>query len=378
MLENMKSFFHLPYSICIGVLLLLLFAALALGEPRASSPHEKGDPILGDRIAKGIVLDGRLWLQGTMLSRNDPTGGLVSFGLADKSREAHFDRGVLDIQSFGNELWVLRSASPKSRGLVVSVYRRGAFEDLVRFDAPLGDDPISLLSGAGMPRVLSRRSIRIFPVGSVKARVVNFQGELRNGVQTSVATPLTGDFAYVGFNAGEWGGGLQRVDLQTGVVTNIERRDTKELCGGPLNSDCDPVTGVISDPQNRECVLAAVGLVHLWNSEGRVLRVCGENVTVVSEKPMKDKPDQRLKQTEAFYGLVSTSDGAYWAITWRALYRFSEDGNREYELPKLKRASGIYLSYDLPGVVVVRTDVNWAVSTSGYTPLVVPLVGPQH
>jgi hypothetical protein len=67
----------------------------------------------------------------------------------------------------------------------------------------------------------------------------------------------------------------------------------------------------------------------------------------------------------------------FWALTWRALYRFNGGETKEYELPKLREVSGVHLSYDLPGVVIVRTDVNWAVSTSGYTPLVIPLPGPK-
>jgi hypothetical protein len=361
----------------IGALCSLFLTALSSVASPSPSPPTKIDPILGERIVKGGALDGRLWLQGTMISRDDPTGGLVSFDVTDKSRQGHFDRGVLDIQSFENELWVLRSVALKSRVLIVSVWRKGTFEDLAQFELPLGDDSIVLLNGAGVPRVLSRRAIRTFSADSHKVSVVDLKGKLRQGVQTSVATPASGDVAYVGFNSGEWGGGLQRVDLRTGVVTNIERRDSKQLCSGPLNSDCDPVTGVISDPQNKDCVLAAVGLVHLFTSEGRILRVCGESVTLVSEKPVPSKPDDARKQTEAFYGLVSTPDGTFWAISWRALYRFSVDGNKEYKLPTLKPVSGIYLSYDLPGVVVVRTDVNWAVSTSGYTPLVIPLASPQ-
>ena len=35
-----------------------------------------------------------------------------------------------------------------------------------------------------------------------------------------------------------------------------------------------------------------------------------------------------------------------------------------------------FLSKALPQVIVVQTDVNWAVSTSGYTPLFVPVEAP--
>jgi len=341
------------------------------------APPTKSDPILGERIAKGVAFDGRLWLEGTMISRDDPTGGLVSFGMTDAFRQKHFARGVLDVQNFGNELWVLRSVALKSRALVISVWRKGAFEDLAQFDLPIGDDPIVLLNGEGIPRVLSRRAVRTFSGNNRNVVVVDFKGELRRGVQTSVATLPSSDVAFIGFNLGEWGGGLQRVDLRTGIVTNIERRDSKQLCSGPLNSDCDPVTGVIPDPQNEDCVLVSVGLVHLFTSEGRLLRVCGEIVTLLSEKPVTSKADGGRKQTEAFYGLVPAPGGMFWALTWRALYRFNGGETKEYELPKLREVSGVHLSYDLPGVVIVRTDVNWAVSTSGYTPLVIPLPGPK-
>jgi hypothetical protein len=80
-------------------------------------------------------------------------------------------------------------------------------------------------------------------------------------------------------------------------------------------------------------------------------------------------------RTEAFYGLAPSVDGGFWGITYRSLYLFDAAGNKnqEYTLPKLDSVSGIHLSRALPGVIVLQTDVNWAVSTSGYTPLVVPL-----
>lgn len=86
------------------------------------------------------------------------------------------------------------------------------------------------------------------------------------------------------------------------------------------------------------------------------------------DAPPKERP-------EAFYRLAPAAEGSFWAITWRALYRFGVDGKkeREYALPKLMSVSGVYLSRELPGVLLVRTDVNWAVSTSGATPLIIPL-----
>jgi hypothetical protein len=140
------------------------------------------------------------------------------------------------------------------------------------------------------------------------------------------------------------------------------------------------VTGVIPDPQNKNCILAAVGLVHMLE-HGRILRVCGKVVSVVFEKSYKVDgfKGDKWEMTEAFFGLVPTVDGGFWAITSEALYLFAEDGTKKqgYPLPELKPVSGIYLSRELPGVVVVRTDANWAVSVSGYTPLLIPLEGVQ-
>ncbi len=298
-------------------------------------------------------------------------------GLSDESRKVHFERGVIDLQKSANELWVLRFLSPKTREYAVSAWRKGAFEDLARFEASIKDDPVALLSSRDASIVLSQRSIRILSAGHDRWRVVELKGELRSGVQVSVATAANGGSIYVGMNMGEWGGGLQRADLETGVVTSVERRDTSRPCAGPLNRECDPVTGVIPDPANQDCVLAAVGLVHLGSSKGRILKVCGKTVTVVWEKSAAGGMGGREGMTEAVYGLVPSADGGYWAITWRALYRFRAGETREYALPELRRASGVHLSHELPGVIVLRTDVNWAVSTSGYSPLVVPLESPR-
>jgi hypothetical protein len=106
--------------------------------------------------------------------------------------------------------------------------------------------------------------------------------------------------------------------------------------------------------------------------------VCGEQVSVLFENSENYEVNGRkLQDTEAFYGLAA-ADGGFWAIAPGTLYRFGDDGKNtgKYSLPTLKPASGVWMSRELPGVVVVRTDVNWAVSVSGYTPLVIALREP--
>jgi hypothetical protein len=45
------------------------------------------------------------------------------------------------------------------------------------------------------------------------------------------------------------------------------------LCAGPLNGGCDPVTGVVPDPDHPQCVLASIGLSHML-MQGRIIRAC--------------------------------------------------------------------------------------------------------
>ena len=369
----MSGFSVKPFAIfgCAALLLSLFFLTLNVDPQSPDTQAAKGDPILGERIAGGIVFEGKLWLRGI-------GGGLISLSLADGSRRVHFERGVIDIKKVGHDLCILRWPSPGPRDVVLSAWRQDRFEDLARFSPSKKDEPLALVNSGSDSVVLSVHAIRIFSAEKHAWRQVRLKGKLRGGFQQTADSPTSGDRVYVGFNTGEWGGGLQRVDLRTGVISDVERRDTKELCAGPLNSSCDPVTGVIPDPQNKDCILAAVGLVHMLE-HGRILRVCGKDVSLVFEKTytVDILKSDKWEMTRAFFGLVPTVDGGFWGITSEALYIFAADGTKKqkYALPKLKPVSGIYLSRDLPGVVVVRTDANWAVSVSGYTPLLIPQEG---
>ena len=322
-------------SVCLVV---FLGALVSRADQASANKHaSKANDVVGARIAKAVVCEGRLWLLGANLSRGiGPGGGLISINLRTGVRQVHFEKGVFDIVKAGLDLLVLRQAGPKGHTLAVSAWRGNAYQDFPLFDFVDGDEPLALLSRAGVPVVLSQHSLHRFSSDQRTWRPVSLQGELGSGVQIAVAAPENGNTAYVGLNRGEWGGGLRSVNLDTGVVSPVERRDSQELCEGPLNSDCDPVTSLIPDPQNKDCILAAVGLVHMM-TQGRILRVCGTKVTPIWSKSVKDDLDGKLSMTEAVFGLAPAANGGFWAITWRALYLFAADGTNssEYVLPKL-------------------------------------------
>ena len=336
-----------------------------------------GDPVLGERIGKSLAFDGKVWLLGARYPYDDPAGGLVSLSLNSSARLVHFERGVIDIAKSGHALWSLRSM-PEKRRFLAAEWRGNHFEDLRPLEMGDKELPVSLLVYEDSPLVLSTQSV--YSIGKDGTwRRLALQGEIRNGSDVSAASPLQGGGVYVGFNIGEWGGGLQMVDVHSGVVSEVERRDTKAPCDGPLNRACDPVTSVIADPRNASCVLAAVGLGHMGWSHGRIIRVCGLEVTLVTERfinKVREAANVTHRPTEAFDGLAAAANGDFWGVTQRAVYLFDADGHgkNEYPLPQtFDMVSRIRLTRGLPGVLVLQSNLKWLEGPDEYTPILVPL-----
>jgi hypothetical protein len=172
---------------------------------------------------------------------------------------------------------------------------------------------------------------------------------------------------FVGVNHGEFGGGLQTVDRASGRVRRVEHNSTGELCGGPLNTDCDPVTGVAAAPGRPECVVAAIGLVH-FRARGRLIEVCGDQVRQVSPESA---------ESVAFFGL--TSDGqTLWSAGTDGIYRIDRNGvHRAATMPTFAKVGPFDVSFALPGVALVLTLVNQRASVSGAAAMLVPHVSTE-
>ena len=183
---------------------------------------------------------------------------------------------------------------------------------------------------------------------------------------------------YVGLNMGEFGGGLLRIDVSSGRVEALDRRDGSGLCDGPLNSDCDAVTALLPDLAHPPCLFAAIGVAHLEDT-GRVLRVCGNRLEAVFERPILPVGERIRRalsprarsfppQTEPVFGLAP-APGGFWAITPRALYHWRDGSVDRLPVPTLDDRHGIAAATPVPGLVVVSTAANMAYSLSGSTPL---------
>lgn len=177
---------------------------------------------------------------------------------------------------------------------------------------------------------------------------------------------------YVGFDRGEWGGGLYKIDLTSGDVEPIQSGE-EDFCEGLLKTACSPVTFVQRDSENGKCVLVATGLVH-FDSMGSYLRVCGEKIETLFTHSCDFLVGAKTIHTDNCYAVfgVSTTGSSTWLSTSKGLIKLDSKGNSSIEeYPKLSDFHGLALSRDIPGLWVMTTDANAGYSVSGYTPLIV-------
>jgi hypothetical protein len=215
---------------------------------------------------------------------------------------------------------------------------------------------------------------RILEFRGVKVTEQELAEPLKTGPVDAVLFSTRG--IYLGLNAGEWGGGLKFVDRATGRIAAVEKNNTGALCGGPLNTGCDPVTGLAAEPWRPGCVAAAIGLVHM-SPHGRVIEVCGRDVKRIYFKPYGEQPsraslnDGEPFSTVAFFGLQAKGQ-SLWAVGIDGIYEIREDGVKAHPLPAFQKVGGFSVSFTDPDVILVLTDINQRRSLSGSVPLLVP------
>jgi hypothetical protein len=227
-------------------------------------------------------------------------------------------------------------------------------------------DPLPLL-------VTSRRLIRL---GTGTAETLALSETLRGSLVRTVVHAAP-DAVFVGFNSGEWGGGVKRIDRRTGKVSLIERNSTGDLCGGPLNTKCDPVHGIAAVPWRPDCVAAAIGLSHMM-IHGRIARICGQDVDQLTAQPADRLTRDPKKLSEmatggygavGFFGLAARGDALIGA-GHDGVYRIEQPGNVSFRRwPRFRRIGGLLVSFEDPDAVFVATGMNGRASVGGLAPL---------
>jgi hypothetical protein len=353
-----RSFLHCILRILYVLLLQAALIACALEPERTDQEN---------CITRAVYADGRLWLlteAGTLSSIAEGNSRRIGETLAELALDLCTQNGqpvVLTCKREGCDAWTLRRREQGRWSTQATIPARG--------DAWAG------LSCTDSSATLVSRSRVIRRTASDNVETI-LSEPLPPGVVTSIfATP---DSVFVGINAGEWGGGLRRIDLKTGSVEKIERNASGDLCGGPLNTACDPVNGIAAALWNPRCIVAAIGLVH-FAPHGRIVEVCGDEVRRLYFKPYSDaKSDARTGdgdepfRTAAFFGLARSGDDL-WAAATDGVYRIDAKAVvHPMPLPAFHASGGIYVSFALPQVVLVLTDIYSRQAVGGRAPMIVP------
>lgn len=346
--------------------------------------EEEGSRTANDMIVGGVGDRNTLWLF-------DVQGQLVAYDRGSWKERVVVPAGVVAMQRHGEEVWALvaKSATTSRRDLGGAAGRADLIRVLpdggpqsrpIRYEA--GDNPVAFTFAGDSPVVLTVKSVLSLDGDDQwQARKLSRQLLGTSGDVTVAWVGGQPDQLFVGRNAGEWGGGVTRVDMSTGAVSDIERRDSNDLCAGPLNADCDPVTGLVRDPSRPACVLASTGLGHLGLMSGGVLRICGNVVEVVLQHRVETPAQMvrrgvmgppRYEATEPIGSLVSDMRGTIWAASPFALYRIDGNHVSRTSMPNLQRRGRLYLA-EADGLVVVSSLKNARHSVSGSTPVLIPI-----
>jgi hypothetical protein len=225
----------------------------------------------------------------------------------------------------------------------------------------LGGEAVQALSCTERRMIAVSRSRLMVSAGG-RQRVVALS-TLLTGPIVRTAPFDSGTTLFLGLAKGEWGGGLERIDTVTGTINEVPG------LGGPIN-------GVGPEPGRPGCVVATVGLVHFFPS-GQVVEACGDEVRRLYYKPYTMQtswpadPPKLPVETVPFYTVTATADGL-WLAGGDGLYAMTAGRPITFrKMPTFERIDGVDISFAVPGLVLVRTDVDAHVSLGGGAPLLV-------
>lgn len=339
-------------SLILGLTLSLIAAgAVAQDKPPA-------DPVLGERLVDGVATKATLWL------KND-RGAVVAFDRATGARTVVATDGVFGLVRVGGVTAALKKVDGEPGQLAVLDLNTG------KLLTPPVQGPVAVLARAGEDWVVLGKDAVLRSNGGPWRRQP-YQPFARPRFGVIVMAAVADGSVYTGYNMGEWGGGLWR--LAPGSDRFVEINGGKG-CEDELSSVCNPVTGLIRDPARPDCVLAAVGLSHMFSHRGRIMRVCGETAQQVFRKPVEPSGDANeivmTGNSWPLFGLIASPGG--WTAVTRGRLVVSKNGQADViPAPELKPWAGLMLA-ETDGVILVPTDVNWGMSVSGYTPLLIPV-----
>ncbi|MBS0584552.1 MAG: hypothetical protein JSS42_15785 [Proteobacteria bacterium] len=318
-------------------------------------------------IAQAVFAEGKLWLRsdaGTVSSIKEGEG---------KRKEITTPQPVLGLWRNQSVPWIIACSSSDCREWTLAKHNGGKFSAFAKL--PTQGDELVAASGAD-DNVVVLTTRRLISLGTGSQTIVSLSAPLRQApMRTILVTP---EAIFVGLNIGEWGGGMSRIDRRTGKVSAVGCSQSDADCDGPIVADVDPVNGIAVEPWQRNCVAAAVGLVHML-SHGRVVEICGDRVRQVYSATFAtpvgaDKTTVAwLKEVSVPFFSLEACGADLCAVATDGIHRIGRDGGvRVAELPEFAEIGGVGVSFRHPDFVLVATRVNQRVSVSGAVPILVP------
>lgn len=368
-IRTLKARWRGPLAACLCLITLAACGRADLGtsKPRLIPIEVPAvDPQIGLVPSGAAVFEGRLWLTG------GAGGSAVSFGLNDDSRKVEFADGVVAMTKSGDALWLLRKepdAGPPSDAAPGDTFFVSRLADDSRRDSvPFRtlDPPQAFAIDGSTPIVVATQRLYTLPLGARAWETRAPRGMHVFEMDRVSAAALNGN-VYIATNRGEFGGGFRKVAVATGAITDLARGADGKPCPG-----CESINDLLPDPASPGCLLASVGYTHLGALDGRILRICGDRVSTVFERPIQvDNFAGKLESaTEPFFNLAAASPSGFWAVGPGTLYRFGGLEPERIPIPDPKRISRFFMNRDVPGLILIYPDGE---PTRDATPAVIPI-----
>jgi hypothetical protein len=118
-------------------------------------------------------------------------------------------------------------------------------------------------------------------------------------------------------------------------------------------------------------------LVHFLPS-GHVVEICGDKVELLYKASIRDDRFPLRSANRGRYGKVAfvglaRQGGNLWAAGIDGIHVIGPSGvSRTIPLPNFRDFGGVRISFDMPELILVLTDVNQRHSVSGPVPILVP------
>ncbi|MCX7362741.1 MAG: hypothetical protein NTV97_12900 [Alphaproteobacteria bacterium] len=316
-------------------------------------------------LSRAVFASDRVWLLSD-------AGILSSIAQGQNVQvEQHLSEPVLDLCVHEGRPTIVTGKSTRGPDWILQTHVEGGWSAAVTI-ASENDALLSIDCSAKAVIFLTDRRLLEVQDGSLKVAALSE----KPGRGRVTATYPMADQLFVGNNAGEWGGGLRRIDRRTGKVTVIGEVASGGLCAGLLNPDCEPVNGIAPVPWKPGCIAVAVGLVH-FGPKGRLVEVCGDQVETLYSKPIDIilVPGVRPKLgtgTIAYFG-ISRDRERLKVVGVDGQYTVGRGGVTDFSpLPDFKTIGNIGVSFEVPNFVLVLTGINQRHSIGGEVPLLVP------